>query len=201
LGIVDPEEQIRNLLQSGDLRAAAATTVATFGPEVLGFLGAVLREEEDANEVFSQACEDLWHGIGQFQAKSTIRAWFYSVARHAASRLHRSPHTRRQSNLPLSEAREVAERVRSQTEPHLLTATKDWFSEIRQTLPEDDRILLVLRIDREMSWNDIARVFSPDDDSAENLGRLAARLRKRFQLVKEEIRTRAREAGLLAEDS
>jgi RNA polymerase sigma-70 factor (ECF subfamily) len=67
-------------------------------------------------------------------------------------------------------------------------------------LEEDDRALLVLRVDRGMGWNDIARIHSADDVSSETVARVGARLRKRFQLVKEEIRARAQEAGLLADE-
>ena len=61
--------------------------------------------------------------------------------------------------------------------------------------------LLVLRVDRAMSWNDVARVMLEDgeDDSDEAIGRVAGRLRKRFQSVKETIRTRAAATGLLGE--
>jgi RNA polymerase sigma-70 factor (ECF subfamily) len=195
---MDREDEIRRHLEAGDLRQAATKTIEAFGPEVLGFLCAVIGQEQDAYDVFSQACEDLWRGIPQFQRRSTIRAWFYALARHAGARWHRSPHRRPAYNAPLSsDAREIAERVRSQTQPHLQTGTKDWFTSTRQMLSEDDRALLVLRVDRDLNWTDIARVFSPDDASEGNLARTSARLRKRFQLLKEEIRLRARKAGLL----
>jgi hypothetical protein len=51
-----------------------------------------------------------------------------------------------------------------------------------------------------MSWNDIARVLNPDDQSPDTVAKAAARLRKRFQFVKEEIRARAREAGLMPDE-
>ena len=46
-------------------------------------------------------------------------------------------------------------------------------------------------------WRELARTFSIDDDAEEALRRLEARLRKRFQHIKEEILSRALEAGLL----
>jgi hypothetical protein len=48
-----------------------------------------------------------------------------------------------------------------------------------------------------MSWRDIALVLAAEAESAEPLERVEARLRKRFQLVKAEVRKRARQAGLL----
>jgi DNA-directed RNA polymerase specialized sigma24 family protein len=91
---VDPEAQIRTLLGAGDLQGAATKTLEAFGLDVLGFLGAVLREEQDAHDVFSQACEDLWQSIARFEGRPPIRLWFYTLARHALARWRRSPHRR-----------------------------------------------------------------------------------------------------------
>jgi RNA polymerase sigma-70 factor (ECF subfamily) len=150
--------------------------------------------------VFSQACEDLWAGLPRFEGRSSLRTWFYVLARHAAARYRRSPHRRPGRRVAISDVTDVAEGVRSRTLPHLRTEVKNRFAAIRDALPEEDRALLVLRVDRNMSWNEIARVLYPDDQSDEALTKAAARLRKRFQFVKEEIRARAREAGLLPDD-
>lgn len=195
--MADLEEQVRGLCEVGDLGTAATTVVKGYGPEVLGFLVTLLRDEDDASEVFSQACEDLWVGLPRFQGRCSVRTWFYTLARHAASRLQRSPHRRANRHATLGELIEVAERVRSATLPHLRTDVKDRIAMIRDALAPDDRALLVLRIDREMNWSEIARVFSAEDASNAELVRAAARLRKRFQGIKDEIGARARELGLL----
>jgi len=63
---------------------------------------------------------------------------------------------------------------------------------LREALDEDDRTLLVLRVDRRMAWRDIARVMSdvPIEDQLEDLDKLAATLRKRFERVKERLRSK-----------
>ena len=50
----------------------------------------------------------------------------------------------------------------------------------------DGGTLLVLRVDRRMSWRDIARVMADAPD--EDLDKFAATLRKRFERVKERLR-------------
>jgi RNA polymerase sigma-70 factor, ECF subfamily len=59
----------------------------------------------------------------------------------------------------------------------------------------------VLRIDRGLSWSDLARVLHEGEEDAalddEALAREAARLRKRFQLVKDKLREMAKKEGLL----
>ena len=197
---MDLEDRIRSRIAAGDLRAAATAAVEGYGREVLGFLVAMLRDEHAASEVFSQACEDLWAGLPAFEARSSLRTWFYVLARHAAARFRRSPHRRGERRVPISELTDISEAVRTRTLPHLRTEVKSQVAAIRDELAEDDRSLLVLRVDRNMSWNDIARVLYPDDSSDEGIARAAARLRKRFQFVKDELRARARAAGLIPGD-
>jgi len=51
-------------------------------------------------------------------------------------------------------------------------------------------MLLVLRVDKGLAWNDLARVMYAEDGPLlddEGLKREAARLRKRFQHVKERL--------------
>ena len=72
---------------------------------------------------------------------------------------------------------------------------------LRDGLPDEDRMLLVLRVDRGLAWNDLARILSEEEgdratDDA-SLAKEAARLRKRFQLVKERLREMAKREGLL----
>ncbi|MGD0679963.1 MAG: RNA polymerase sigma factor [Polyangiaceae bacterium] len=194
---LDLEHRIEALRKSGDLRGSATLAIEGYGPEVFGFLVTVLRDEQDASEVFSQTCEDLWRGMARFEGRCAMRTWLYTLARNAKERFRRSPHRREGRHVVLSEISEVAEGVRSRTSPHLRTSVKDQFAAIRDSLSEDDRALLVLRVDRGLRWSEIARTFSPDDAGDETLRRAAARLRKRFQSVTEEIHERARQAGLL----
>jgi RNA polymerase sigma-70 factor (ECF subfamily) len=198
---MDTENRIESLLFAGDLRAAATLSIEAYGPEMLGFLVTFLRDEDDANEVFSQACEDLWMGLSHFERRSSVRTWFYTLARHAASRFRRSPCMDRRRHEALGAITDVANAVRSRTAPYLRTDVKDRFAAIRNELDEDDRALLVLRVDRELSFRDIARIFADGAPSDAELAKVGARLRKRFQLIKDAIRRRARESGLLLDDA
>jgi RNA polymerase sigma-70 factor (ECF subfamily) len=71
------EQRIRALIDTKNLTAAATLAIESYGPEVLGFLFTLLRDEHDAREVFSQACEDLWVGLPRFEGRSSFRTWFY----------------------------------------------------------------------------------------------------------------------------
>jgi RNA polymerase sigma-70 factor (ECF subfamily) len=68
---------------------------------------------------------------------------------------------------------------------------------LRDELPVEDRTLLILRVDRDLAWDEIALAFAenPEAFSDEERKREAARLRKRFQLVKERLVARIRAAA------
>lgn len=60
---------------------------------------------------------------------------------------------------------------------------------------------VVLRVDRGLAWEELARVMLDDPAAtSEALKRESARLRKRFQLVKEKLLELGREAGLVGGD-
>lgn len=70
-------------------------------------------------------------------------------------------------------------------------------AQIRDELAEDDRELLVLRVDRQMAYQDIARVTLGDDAAEVEVAKRSAALRKRFERLKLEIRERAEREGLV----
>lgn len=190
------EAKVASLRADGRLKEVANLVIESYGSEVLRFLEMMLRDHSDSNDAFAQACEDLWKGLPRFEGRASMKTWFFTLARHAGLRLRRS--SRRRSS-PISEISHIAERVRSRTRPYLNTQVKLGFAAIRDSLDDGDRVLLVLRVDRAMSWNDVARVMANEgDDSDEEISRSAVRLRKRFQSVKQTIRERALATGLIA---
>lgn len=196
MSVVDAEARIRAEHEAGNLTEAASLALGTYGPELLGYLVAVLRDRQRAGDVFSDLSEMMWSALPRFEWRSSMRTWLYVLARRAIAR-HLRTGKRQPGGKPISQVTEIADRVRTQTLPHLRTEVKDRFAEIRAELATEDQMLLVLRIDRELSWKDIARVFADDDVDDATLARESARLRKRFQLLKDDLRQRAVAAGLI----
>jgi RNA polymerase sigma-70 factor (ECF subfamily) len=197
------DEAIRHAWQTGDANAAITATLEVLGPEILGWLIGIFRDVDDANDVFSAFAERLWSMFDRFHWRCSLRTWAYTVARHVAIDHQRTKARRGRRLVPLSvspEVAEVAERVRTTTLASQKTANRQAISQLRDELPPQDRMLLVLRIDRDLGWDDLARVFldQPDPTAAE-LKREAARLRKRFQLIKQRLIQLGRAAGLVDE--
>jgi RNA polymerase sigma-70 factor (ECF subfamily) len=196
----DVEGQIGTLLRAAHFEAAATDALSAYGPELYGFLINMMGSEPDASEVFSQTAEDFWRALPTFERRCSVRTWLYLLARNAASRFWRSP-WHRAAGSAASRLDSLVDEARSRTQPWLRTDVKDKWRELRESLAPDDRALLVLRVDRDLDWSEVARVMlgRPEADGDE-LAREAARLRKRYHHLKDELRERARAAGLLDGD-
>ena len=188
------ERRIAECLERADHAGAATFAIRGFGPQILGYLSAIVRDETDAADVFSSFCEDLWRGIAEFRRESSFKTWAYRLAWHAASRLLRHPHRRRSRSLRTEEAEQLAVEVRSTTALHLKEHAKDALAAMREALEPDEQTLLILRIDRGLSWREIASIL--DDETG---ARAEAAKRKRFERLKEKLRLEAIARGLLRE--
>lgn len=202
------ESAIRADCDVGDYDEAATVAVRGYGPEILGFLASRLRNEAEASEVFSQFCEDFWLGLPRFEWRCTARVWAYTLARHAANRHISAAHRRPARNIPLSRVGLIsglADQVRSTTLPYLRTEVKSRMRVLREQLSQEDQTVLILRVDKGLSWRELAEVtrYAGQPVSEALITKEAARLRKRFQLAKDRLRKLAEAEGLVgkAEDS
>jgi RNA polymerase sigma-70 factor (ECF subfamily) len=197
----DAEAEIEVLIRARTFDRAATRALEVYGAELYGFLVSLVGHEPDAQEVFAQVGEDVWTGLPSFAFRCSMRTWLYVLARHAAARFRRSPWNHRGRRTGDSRLDDFLRETRSRTQPWLRTDVKDRFRALRESLDQDDRALLILRVDRGLSWKDVARVTLGDDVDDAALAREETRLTKRFQLLKEELRRRAKEAGLIDGDS
>jgi len=194
----DTEARVQELCNAGQPSAGLSLAVETYGPEVYGFVVARLRDESAAGDVFAQTCEDLCASIGGFGWRCSLRTWMYRLARSATSRYLRNPNNVANRRTPLSQVSEMADRVRTRTRDYLRTEVKDQFAELCQELDPDDQMLLTLRIDRELEWTEVAQVLNDGELTDDELTQASARLRQRFKTVKERLKERALEIGLIS---
>jgi RNA polymerase sigma-70 factor (ECF subfamily) len=194
------EQQIRAAFDAGRMQEAATAVLSAYGDEILSFIHSRLRDRADSDEAFAMFAEDLWSGLPAFGWRSSVRTWAYTLARNATIR-YASAHNRRAArNLPLScpdAVAELVERVRDTTECYKRTAVKDHFRALREQLDLEDQSLLILRVDRNMSWRELAQALSGTVDLDEAvIERDSARLRKAFERVKRELKRLSEAGGL-----
>lgn len=192
------DTDVRAWVDAGQSDRAATAVIADLGAEVYGFLRAALASESDADDVFAATCERMWRGLASFRWQCSLRTWIYVIARNEAARFARGAKRRNAGRTSPSQLEDVAAAVRTATRSALQSQKRDKFRALRDELPPDDRMLLILRVDRDLAWEDVARTFMADDGEPDpdDLRRETARLRKRFQLVKQRLAVRAREEGL-----
>ncbi|HMV67348.1 MAG TPA: sigma-70 family RNA polymerase sigma factor [Myxococcota bacterium] len=194
---------MRRLCEQGAITLATAAVIRAYGPEIRGFLIAHHRSEEDGDEVFSLWSERVLRGLPRFGWHASLRTWAYTVARNASLNhvRGRAARARHEEDADTAAIAAVRQQVRTETAPFQRTASKDRLTAIRDALPAEDRMLLVLRVDKRLEWKDLARVMLDEGDEVAEaaLVREAARLRKRFQLLKERLIEAARSAGILGE--
>jgi RNA polymerase sigma-70 factor (ECF subfamily) len=191
--------RVRALIAAGSIAEAATMVLRAQGPEVWGFLAGVLRSDVDADEVFAATSERFWRSLARFEWRCSLRTWLYVLARNELDRFHRGARRHVRGRTRISELADVLAAVKTDTRSRGQESERRALDRLRDELPPEDRALLVLRVDRELSWDEVALAFvgDPERCSDEERTREAARLRKRFQLVKTRIAARARETGLL----
>jgi RNA polymerase sigma-70 factor (ECF subfamily) len=189
------DERVRSLLEAGETGAAATLALRELGPELLGFLSGVLGDS-DADEVFQTLSERLWRSLKGFQGRCSIRTWTYVLARHEIGRFRKGLRRYAERRVPISEIKDLLEAARTRTRSTIATNKERQLAALRDELPVEDRTLLILRVDRNLAWDDIALAFAdtPEAFSDEDRKREAARLRKRFQLIKQRLVARVRSA-------
>jgi RNA polymerase sigma-70 factor (ECF subfamily) len=178
------EERMGVLLRAGDYATAASLAVRSYGPQILGYLQAVLRSRDDGAAAFSDFCHDLWSSIGAYTRRSSFKAWAYAIA----WRTIENPR-RKRPRLLRPEVEQLAREVRSLAAPYLQTVN-DRLAELRRALDPAEQTLLILRIDRAMSWAEVAEVLA-------EVGVGEANLRKRFEHIKRRLRDLAAARGLV----
>jgi len=188
---VAAEDEIRALLTAGDAPGAATLAIKRLGPEVLRYLRALLRDEADAEEAFSQFAENLWRGLPGYAGRASFRTWALRVAHHAALNLRDQAWQKRGRRLETGDASRIAAEVRTASAVRI-ERQRDVLAELRASLSVEDQALLVLRIDQGLGWKEIAEVFAEGEEPVP-----PNTLMKRFERVKERLGKLAREKGLL----
>ncbi len=194
------EDAFRALLQARDYDAALTLTIRSYGPELLGWMEAQLRDQSRAREAFTWFAEDLWRSLRAFRGECSARTWAYAVARRSVNRYRARGQATPYEALKLSAISRASALMVAPLTPDSRHATErrlELIERLRSELSEEDQALLTLRIDKGLSWREVAIVLRYEGElpSEDELTREEARLRKRFQLVKARLRKLALESS------
>lgn len=196
----DREQAMQAACQAADYGRAATLALEAYAGEILALLISRLRSESSGHEVFAMFAEKLWVGLPAFEWRCSMRAYCYRIARNAANDYTSAAANRPERNLALSQVPwlgPLVDRARTATQRYRRSEVKDRVRQLRDKLPADDQMLLILRVDRAMDWRELAIAMGGERGSQQAVEREAARLRKRFERIKTRLRELAREDGLL----
>jgi RNA polymerase sigma-70 factor, ECF subfamily len=183
-GIADPEREIAAAIRAGDTTRAVTVLLRTYGAEVYGWLVAV-HGAVDAADVYAELSLQLVRAVAAFRGESSARTWLYQIARNEARQHLRDLRRRRAWLTPLEDHPSAVERAPAATSTKSREAR---LAALRARLGEEDRSLLVLRVDRGLAYDDIALVLRPALDLAARK-REAARLRRRLCDIRDRLRS------------
>jgi RNA polymerase sigma-70 factor (ECF subfamily) len=193
---------VRARCARGEFQAAAVLILERVGSDVMRVIHARLRDADASAEVFSRFAEALWRALPAFAFRCSVRVWAFTLARNAGNRYLGRELRRARKQVALEDAPALAARVaqtRTQTLAHLRTENRDRIAQLRDALDEPDQLLLTLRIHHRMEFREIAQVMLGEGDHDDaRVVREAARLRKRLQLVKEQLKKRIQAASRAA---
>ena len=186
--VEDGESEVFAALDEGDAARAAQRALDVYGAEVFGFLTRVLDPVSAAREAYAQFGARVGDGIASCDRRIGLRVWSYAIARTAlmAQREKAGSFSGRPPPAHLPEP--------TTTQPRRpTTALRGALSRLRDALSPDDRDLIVLRVDRALSFGDLAVVFLGVGATSFERAHEELRLRARFAEV---CRNVAREAAL-----
>lgn len=184
------DSAIARAVEAGDFDAAASAIVRGYGPGILGYLATLLGDADVARDAFSEFAEELWRSLPRYGGRSTAKTWAYAIAYHCALRQRRARGRRRTRPLRESEySRLAADVATTASRSFSPSAAEQKLVVLRRALAPEEQTLLVLRLDRQMSWEEIAVVLGTKAT--------ATTLRKRFERLKARLRSLAEREGLL----
>lgn len=194
MGTEATEARIGEFLDQRNWSLAATVILETYGSELLRYLRAVLRDEDRAQQVFSDTSERLWTSLPSFRREASVRTWAYRLAWCATVDHRRHVARQREERLPTEEISRIVQEVCERTPAFRKTDAKTKLAEIRDALEPDERSLLRLRVECGLSWREVADVMAVGGERLDE-----AALRKRFQRLRSKLHDLARRHGLRPE--
>jgi len=191
------DEELRRLCEASEYKPAVALALEAYGLELRKLMMAILRQPDWVDDAYGAFSESLLKSLPAFRWESSFRTWAYRVARHTCAQYLRSLHGREKwaSDGALADQ---PHHERSMTQPWLRTDIKHRFRALQDKLTPHERMILTLRIEDGLSWNEVARAMAGHDLAPEDLRQRVAVLRQQFQRLKEHLRELAIEESLIS---
>lgn len=179
------DTEVHDLVTSGESSRAVERLLSRLSSELRAFLHRLLGAVALADEAHDATCAQLSRGLASFRWQCSLRSWSYIVARREAKRCRDRLGRGASLGETLVSAGRASERSREAPGSSL---SNDTIDRLRASLSDDDRDLLVLRIERGLVWREIAAAFLEEHEASEDaIERESARLRMRFRAIRDKV--------------
>jgi RNA polymerase sigma-70 factor (ECF subfamily) len=190
------EERLQDLCGAGHYGSAVTLGLEGYGTEIRKLMWVVLKERSRVDDAFGMFSEELLKSLPGFRWQSSFRTWVHGMARNICLQALRSPGARERLMTEGALDRQP-QGERTETPPWMKTDIKRRFRSLQGRLSPHEQLLLELRVDRHLSWEQIARAVSDQPLSRAELGKKSAVLRQQFQRLKVRLRELAIDESLL----
>jgi RNA polymerase sigma-70 factor, ECF subfamily len=187
----ETENRIRALVMAGDVGAAVTGVLRLYGAEVYGFISALIEVPAFARDVYVAVGEVVWVRLPTFAWRCDLRTWIYGITRRAMAAF------RAENGSPSNVLFTEPPRAPSGG-PFREKAFRGVVAVLRRKLAPEDRELLILRVDRRLSWRSLAITSLGDKAEDAELAHEEERLRASLDSMKEKLAQIAKEHGILA---
>ena len=184
------ELRIRSLVAAGDIGSAVTGVLRLYGPELFGFITALIEVPAFAREVYATVGERISIGLRAFAWRCDVRTWIYALARREMGAF------RDKHGCPINVLSPTQKPPSSG--PFRQTAYRGVVANLRRRLAPEERELLILRVDRRLSWRSLAFSTLGEGASDAELSAEEERLRDSLTRVKWKLAQMAKEHGILA---
>ncbi len=203
---LEVENRVRELISEKEVRDAAGLalygTVENgrsdgYGVRVFGHLRAIMKNDREAKEVFFKFSCVVLEDIAAFRGELSLKSWLYGVAYRVMVEHWKERNTRSEFQFTRNDDR--AFHGRASIDRWDESPIKDALRQLCSQLPKDEQTILILRIERDMDWYELARVFLDIEEAtnAELLQFVMNRRKLRFNRSKEKVHTLAAVKALL----
>jgi RNA polymerase sigma factor (sigma-70 family) len=179
----DPDQDILELVRSGQRDQAVRLLMQRHGKFVYRFVRTMLRGRPSVDDVHSRVFIEADRDLPRFRGRSSLRSWLYSIAHHRILDELKAERTRNANFEPLRNldvpdgSASAAERL---DDAELMNAVRDCIDR----LSEESRQALLLRYQQGFSFEQMSEVCD------EKSGTLQARVTRALPALKACIETR-----------
>lgn len=152
----------------------------SIGTRLLHYGLMICRRRDDAEEIVQDTLIEAHRRFPELRTPEKVHAWFFRIARNACLMRRRS-HSHR-STVPIDCAMDVMDTCTLPEAELLKRESNEALTEALLTLPEDQRMLILLRYFEGLSTEEAAEVLEMTPDAVKTkLYRIRSTIRKKLQ--------------------